>query len=234
MFPLRDKHRTTARPWITIGLIVVNAAAFVHELSLSPRELDHLVTSLGLTPARLADPRWRAELGFGLRDFWPFFTSLFLHGGLLHVASNLWFLWIFGDNVEERFGSLRFLFFYLLCGFAAGMLHVIVEPHSSAPAIGASGAIAGVMGAYLRLFPRGRIITIIPIFIFPLLVEVPALLFLGLWFLLQLFGASVGKLGGGDPAGGVAFWAHVGGFLAGAVLVPVFARRNPERSDWNR
>lgn len=223
MFPLRDKQRSQATPWITLLLVVLNSAVFVYELSLEPTELERLVRSLGLTPARLADPRWRAELGLAPSDFWPFFTSLFLHGSLLHVAANLWFLWIFGDNVEERFGSLRFLGFYLLCGIAAGVLHVIVEPHSSAPAIGASGAIAGVMGDYMRLFPRGKLIAIVPIFIFPLLFEVPAVVFLGFWFLVQILGAGVGKLSAG-PDAGVAFWAHIGGFVAGAVLVPLFAR----------
>jgi len=221
MFPLRDTLRTGIRPWMTILLLLLQGAVFAYELSLSPQQLEHAVRTLGLVPARYADPLWRAEFGLGPADFWPFFSSLFLHGGLLHLASNLWFLWIFGDNVEERLGALRYLGFYLACGLSAGALHVIALPHSQAPTIGASGAVAGVMGAYLRLFPRGKVLALVPVFILPLFVELPALVFLGFWFLLQVFGAWLGQMGS-DSGGGVAFWAHLGGFACGWLCVRAF------------
>ena len=229
MFPLRDREPASIRPWITLALIAANTALFLYEVSLPRQALEDLVQTLGLVPARFADPRWRAIEPLGTLDFASFVTSTFLHGGVLHVISNLWFLWIFGDNVEERFGRLGFLAFYLLCGITAGVVHVIVEPRSAVPTIGASGAIAGVMGAYLRLFPRGRIVAVVPIVIFPLFFEVPAVVFLGFWFLLQLFGAGVGALASdasdGVAIGGIAFWAHVGGFVAGLVAVPLFDRK---------
>jgi membrane associated rhomboid family serine protease len=222
MFPLRDTLRTRIRPWLTILLVLLNAAVFAFELSLAPEQLERLVATLGLTPARFADPRWRARFGLTPADFWPFLSSLFLHAGLLHAASNLWFLWIFGDNIEERLGSLRFLAFYLACGVLAGAVHVIAEPTSQVPAIGASGAVAGVMGAYLRLFPRGKVLTLVPVFIFPLFVELPAVVFLGLWLLSQAVGASLSDSG---LHGGVAFFAHLGGFAAGWLTVHGFEPR---------
>ena len=229
MFPLRDKQPSRIRPWITVALIAINGLLFLYELSLPTGELESLVQSLGLVPARFADSRWRSAEPLGPADFATLVTSTFLHGSLLHVLSNLWFLWIFGDNVEERFGRLRFLAFYLLCGVVAGMAHVVVEPDSDMPTIGASGAVAGVMGAYVRLFPRGRIVAVVPILIFPLLFEVPAIGFLAFWFLLQLFGASVGALDQGHSQG-IAFWAHIGGFLAGLFAVPLFARRRRDEA----
>lgn len=226
MFPLRDTLRTGIRPWMTILLLLLQGAVFAYELSLSPQQQEQLVRSLGLTPARFADPAWRAEFGLRPADFWPFFSSLFLHGSLLHLLSNLWFLWIFGDNVEERLGSLRYLGFYLICGLAAGAVHVIALPSSQAPTLGASGAVAGVMGAYLRLFPRGKVLTLVPVFILPLFVELPALVFLGFWFVLQIFGAGLGRIGS-ESGVGVAFWAHLGGFACGWLTVRAFvpARR---------
>lgn len=221
MFPLRDTLRTGIRPWITILLVLLQGAVFAYELSLPPQQLERLVHAVGLTPARFGDPLWRAQFGLAPADFWPFFTSLFLHGGLLHLFSNLWFLWIFGDNVEERLGSLRYLGFYLTCGVVAGAMHVVAQPHSQAPTIGASGAVAGVMGAYLRLFPRGKVLTLVPIFILPLFFELPALVFLGYWLVLQFVGAGLGQMGDGSGVG-IAFWAHLGGFACGWLTVRAF------------
>jgi membrane associated rhomboid family serine protease len=156
---------------------------------------------------------------------------MFLHGGWMHVLGNMLYLWIFGDNVEDRMGHGRFLAFYLLCGVAAAMLQVAFSPGSSVPMVGASGAIAGVLGAYLVMFPHSRILTLVPIFVVVQIIEVPALYFLGFWFLLQLFG-GVGSLSRTADVGGVAFWAHAGGFLAGVVAVWFFRRPERQRVEW--
>jgi membrane associated rhomboid family serine protease len=161
-------------------------------------------------------------------------SSMFLHGGLLHFGGNMLYLWIFGDNVEDRMGHGRFLFFYLLCGVAAALAQTLTNPNSLVPMVGASGAIAGVMGAYLVLYPHSRIVTLVPIFLFIQVIEVPAVFFLGIWFLLQFISGvgSVASAAGGEPAGGVAFWAHVAGFVAGVSGVLVFRRRERQRVEW--
>jgi membrane associated rhomboid family serine protease len=148
----------------------------------------------------------------------PFFTSLFLHGGFLHLLGNMWFLYIFGDNVEDRFGHLRYLAFYLLCGLAAGASHLVLNWHSNVPTIGASGAIAGVMGAYLILYPRAKVLTLLPLFFFFTFVELPAFLFLGIWFLFQFLIAAAAA----GQAGGIAWGAHIGGFIFGIVFLKLF------------
>ncbi len=153
----------------------------------------------------------------------PFFTSMFLHGGWLHLISNMWFLWIFGDNVEDVLGKARYIVFYLLCGLAAALTHFAVEPGSTLPVLGASGAIAGVLGAYLVLFPGARVVTLVPVFFFLQIMELPAFLILGYWFVLQILAVSVAGLG--PSSGGTAWWAHVGGFLTGVVLVLVMRPR---------
>jgi membrane associated rhomboid family serine protease len=161
-------------------------------------------------------------------------TSMFVHGGLLHVGGNMLFLWIFGDNVEDRMGHGRFIVFYLLCGAAAAFAQTAISPDSLVPMVGASGAVAGVMGAYFVLYPRSRIVTLVPLFIFMHVMEVPAIVFLGLWFLLQ-FVSGVGSIAaatGGEPAGGIAFWAHVAGFVAGVSGVIVFKRPERQRVEW--
>jgi membrane associated rhomboid family serine protease len=156
-------------------------------------------------------------------DYWPFITSMFLHGGWLHIISNMWTLYIFGDNVEDRMGTMRFVMFYFLCGLAAGIVHILTNLSSTIPTVGASGAIAGVLGAYFLLFPTARVITLIPIFIFPLFVEIPAITYLIIWFISQLF-SGVLSLGLPDDVGGIAWWAHVGGFVAGMMLHWVFVK----------
>jgi membrane associated rhomboid family serine protease len=223
MFPLRDTIPSRRFPLATILLVGLNVAVFVHELRLGDG-LEAFVQRFGLVPrgvplevsAFLADPR--AYRGF--------LTSMFLHGGWLHVIGNLWMLWIFGDNVEDRMGRLRFLAFYTLCGLLAGGVHVYFHPASAVPTIGASGAVSGVMGAYFLLYPRARVVTLIPLLFYPVFAELPAFVFLGLWFLMQLLESSAAL----DPAvGGVAFLAHVGGFLAGAGLFWVFLRPRERR-----
>jgi membrane associated rhomboid family serine protease len=219
LIPLRDIIPSRTTPVVTISLIALNILVFVYELSLG-RAVDAFTLYWGLVPAAFS---WVTV-----------FTSMFLHGGLLHVAGNMLYLWIFGDNVEDRMGHGRFLVFYLLCGVAAALAQTITAPDSVVPMVGASGAIAGVMGAYFVLYPKSRIVTLIPLFFFFQVIEVPAILFLGIWFLMQ-FLSGVGSIvttAGGGPAGGVAFWAHVAGFVAGISGVIVFRRPERQRVEW--
>src|SRR5215470_7526228 len=218
MIPLRDIIPSRTTPVVTIGLIALNVLVFMYELSLG-RALDAFMLRYGLVPAAFS---WMNV-----------FTSMFLHGGFMHVAGNMLYLWIFGDNVEDRMGHGRFLVFYLLCGVAAALAQTITTPDSTVPMVGASGAIAGVMGAYFVLYPRSRIVTLIPLFFFFQVIEVPAIAFLGIWFLMQFISgvgsivSTVGRGGGGGAIGGIAFWAHVAGFVAGITGVALF--RRPER-----
>ncbi len=200
VFPIRDNVPSKTVPFITVGLIAANAAVFWHELALG-RRLDPYILSHGLVPAH---PSWDGLV-----------TSMFLHGGWTHVIGNLWFLWIFGDNVEDRLGHIRYLAFYLLCGVAAGALQVLVAPGSRIPVIGASGAIAGILGAYVLFFPTAKVTTVVPVLIFLHYAEIPAFLYLGVWFMTQVY---AGSLSLGANFGGVAWWAHVGGFLTGIVF----------------
>jgi membrane associated rhomboid family serine protease len=219
MIPLRDIIPSRTTPYVTISLISLNVLVFVYELSIG-RAVDAFTLYFGLVPAAFS---WVTV-----------FTSMFLHGGILHVAGNMLYLWIFGDNVEDRMGHGRFLVFYLLCGVAAALAQTITAPDSVVPMVGASGAIAGVMGAYFVLYPKSRIVTLIPLFFFFQVIEVPAILFLGIWFLMQ-FVSGVGSIvttTGGGPAGGVAFWAHVAGFVAGISGVIVFRRPERQRVEW--
>src|SRR5262245_21368481 len=218
MIPLRDIIPSRTTPVVTIGLIVLNIIVFLYELSLG-RGVDAFMLYYGLVPAAFS---WMNV-----------FTSMFLHGGFLHVAGNMLYLWIFGDNVEDRMGHGRFLVFYLLCGVAAALAQTITSPDSVVPMVGASGAIAGVMGAYFVLYPRSRIVTLIPLFFFFQVVEVPAIFFLGIWFLMQ-FISGVGSLGIaiGRNTGGVAVWAHVAGFVAGITGVGLFRRAERQRVEW--
>jgi membrane associated rhomboid family serine protease len=216
MLPLRDTVPARRLPAAVWALVFVNAAIFLHEAQLTPPELEQFVYRYGMIPARLTMPE-------GLERFWPtVITSMFLHGGWLHIIGNMWFLWVFGDNVEDRLGTVRFLVFYFLGGLAATVLHVFVAPHSTVPAVGASGAISAVLGAYLVLFPAARVITLVPIFFFPWFVEVPALLWIGLWFLEQWLNGVV-ALNVAPDGGGVAWWAHIGGFLFGVLAALPFA-----------
>jgi len=220
MIPLRDVIPSRTFPAVVVTIIALNAFAFVFEQTLSERELAVFVRVYGVVP-----------LNFSLSAV---FTSMFLHGGWMHFLGNMLFLWIFGDNVEDRMGHGRFIVFYLVCGAVAAIAHVMSEPSSPIPTIGASGAVAGVMGAYFVLYPRSRILALLPLFIFWQIIEVPAVLFLGLWFVLQLF-SGVGTMlmaTQGAPAGGIAFWAHVAGFLAGVILVYAFRRPERARVEW--
>lgn len=222
MIPLRDVIPSRTMPIVTTGLIVLNAAVFLHEQSLAEADLEAFVMTFGLVPAAF---RGSTVL-----------TSMFLHGGWLHFLGNSLYLWIFGDNVEDRVGHTRFLAFYLACGAVAAVAQTATNPTSGVPMVGASGAIAGVMGAYFVLFPHSRILTLLPILFYVQVVEIPAIFFLGIWFLMQLV-SGVGSLGiqtAGD-VGGVAFWAHIAGFASG--LIGIFLVRRPERQRptwWDR
>jgi membrane associated rhomboid family serine protease len=218
MIPLRDIIPSRTTPFVTIGLIALNTLAFLYQLSLGPF-VEELILYYGLIPAAFS---WVTVV-----------TSMFLHGGFLHLAGNMLYLWIFGDNVEDRMGHGRFIVFYLLCGVAAALAQTLIDPSSIIPMVGASGAIAGVMGAYFVLHPKSRILTLVPIFFFIQLIEVPAIFFLGIWFVMQFF-SGVGSIATatGEPAGGIAFWAHVAGFAAGIGMVWVFRRPERQRVEW--
>jgi membrane associated rhomboid family serine protease len=218
MIPLRDVIPSRTTPFVTVAIIVVNAAAFLFELALPGPDRQAFLREFGLVPAEFA---WTTLI-----------TSMFLHGGWLHAIGNMWYLWIFGDNVEDRMGHGRYLVFYLACGVVAGLAQALVNPDSPIPTIGASGAIAGVMGAYFVLYPQSRVLTLIPLFIFIEIIEVPAIFFLGFWFLMQLF-AGVGSVAiTTGNQGGIAFWAHVAGFVAGLAGVFVFRRPERQRVEW--
>jgi len=219
MIPIRDTIRTRHFPLINILLILLNV--FFYGLQVSQGEAaGSFIARYALIPARYTDPEWISLFSSG-QPITALFTSMFLHGSFWHLLGNMWFLYIFGDNVEDRLGSRQYFFFYILCGLASGVTHILLNPHSPVPTIGASGAVAGVMGAYFLLYPMARILTLIPLLFIPWFVEIPALLFLGLWFLMQFLSAS---LTSGQTAG-VAWWAHVGGFLFGALLLKIFFRK---------
>ena len=213
MLPLSDHIPRRTVPVITMLIIIVNVIVFLWELQLGP-DLQQAIFQVAFIPARFWLP------GSLFANLETIFISMFLHGGFLHVGSNMLYLWIFGDNIEDRLGHVRYAVFYLLCGFIAALTHAFANPSSTLPAIGASGAIAGVLGAYLILFPRARVTTLIPIFVFIMIRELPAVLLLGFWFVLQLF-SGVGSLGVRDAQdmGGVAYFAHIGGFVAGMILI---------------
>ena len=217
MIPLRDVIPSRTFPFFTIAFIVLNTVAFILEQSLSSRVREHFIQKYGLVPARF--------------DVLTVFTSMFLHAGWGHFLGNMLFLWIFGDNVEDRLGHGRFVFFYLLCGVAAVSAHVYVNPTSTIPTIGASGAIAGVLGAYFVLYPHSRVLALVPLVIVFEIVEVPAIIFLGLWFLMQFFYVGMAAaVRTSTEGGGVAFWAHIAGFLAGMAAVVVM--KKPSRARW--
>ncbi len=211
MIPLRDVIPSRSIPYITITIIALNGLAWLFELSLPHEVLSNFLTIYGVVPAYFSAP--------------TLITSMFLHGSWSHVLGNMWYLWIFGDNVEDRVGHGRFIVFYLLCGILAALGQIAVDPHSTLPTIGASGAIAGVMGAYFVLYPRSRVLTLIP-WIFIQIVEMPTVILLGFWFVMQLFSAgAIAVTSNSGGGGGVAFAAHVAGFLVGMAGVLVFRKR---------
>jgi membrane associated rhomboid family serine protease len=223
MIPIRDQIPTRRAPLVNYILIAANVLVFLFQVLAGPYE-EALVYQFALVPGNLLrNP--------GLGDLTDFFTSMFMHAGLAHLGGNMLYLWIFGDNVEDRMGHGRYLLFYLSGGVIASLAHIFTNPNSQIPTVGASGAIAAVLGAYLVLYPRSRVLTLVPLGFFIRLTMVPASIVLGLWFVLQLFNGVL-SLGGPD-VGGVAFWAHIGGFGAGALLAKIFVRR-AEPDYWPR
>ena len=228
MLPIGDENAgTLIKPYVNWALIAISVGVFLFQLSLGPGQLDAFFLQYGAVPAEIT----------GFRNLPSILTSMFLHGGWGHLLGNMLFLYVFGDNIEDAMGHVSYLLFYLICGIAAALTQILLNPDSTIPIIGASGAISGVMGAYIVLFPHGKIRTIV----FYVLMLVPAWIVIGVWFALQLF-SGFSTLGGPD-VGGVAFWAHVGGFVAGAVLVWIFrdkaavARQNAVREQhrsWQR
>lgn len=232
MFPIRDHNRSGTYPYVTVALIVVNSLTFLYEVSLGPG-LERFLLRYGLVPILVSNFHRIPEIGF-LDVSKTFVTSMFLHGGWFHIMGNMWYLWIFGDNVEDRLGHGRFLAFYLACGIVAGLVHFGLNPSSKLPTIGASGAVAGVLGAYFLCFPRARVDILIFVFIFIQIITVPAAFVLFFWFILQLFSGALSLGAGTDLSGGVAWWAHVGGFLCGVLLVRILPRRRKSRQAFYR
>jgi len=213
MFPLRDTQPSYSRPVVTVLIIAINVLVFLREFTLDEYSRNAFIAMYGLTPDH-----------FQIQNV---LTSMFVHGGWMHVLGNMWFLWIFGDNIEDILGHAKYLGFYLLCGVAAALTQVLIDPFSRIPMVGASGAIAGVMGAYMIKFPRSRILTFAFIFFFVTTFEVPAWLMLIYWFGVQLF-SGVGSIGYTQASqGGTAFFAHIGGFIAGIVLIRLLGAREP-------
>lgn len=212
MIPLRDDNPSRTTPFVTVAIIAANIAVFVYQIALGPVE-EEFVTRYGAIPAEVL--HWGSyEHSFPLP--YTLFSAMFLHGNFLHIGGNMLFLWVFGDNVEDFLGHVKFLFFYLTTGAVASLAHIVVSPDSGVPMIGASGAISGVLGSYFLLYPTARVLTLVPFFPFFFRAQLPAAMFLGLWFLMQMLNAPAG--------GGVAWYAHIGGFVAGFVLT-IFASR---------
>jgi len=218
VIPLRDVIPSRSTPYITVTIIVLNSLAWLYELALPRDILPIFLQIYGVVPADFSAP--------------TLVSSMFLHGSWMHFIGNMWYLWIFGDNIEDRVGHGRFVVFYLLCGIVAALGHIAMDPESTLPTIGASGAIAGVMGAYFVLYPQSRVLTLIPLIIFYEIIELPAVLLLGFWFLMQLFSAGAIAVTTSTASGGVAFMAHIAGFLMGMGGVFVFRRRRPEPQWW--
>ena len=232
MFPLKDDNPTGITPIITWALIAINVVVFLYQVSLGPKTSQIFVYQYGTIPAVVAGEQRLPQNIATIPPMLSIFTSMFLHGGWMHLIGNMWFLWIFGNNIEEAMGGLRYLCFYLICGFLASWSHILSNTDSILPSIGASGAIAGVLGAYIMLYPRAKVWTLIFLGFFIRLMYIPAGFILGYWFLLQVLS---GSMAGRQDAGGVAFWAHIGGFVSGILLVGLFKKReirffNPPRS----
>jgi membrane associated rhomboid family serine protease len=231
MFPLRDDNPISITPVVAWALIAVNTAVFLYQISLPPDVERHFVHQFGAIPALITSSASLAASKAVLPPVMTLFTSMFLHGSWMHLVGNMWFLWIFGNNIEDAMGHLRFLAFYLICGILASLSHIFSYPESAIPSIGASGAIAGALGAYLLLYPRARVWTLIFLGFFVKLIYIPAGVILGFWILLQFVSGSVA---GRQEMGGVAFWAHIGGFVAGILLTGLFKKSsvrffNPSR-----
>lgn len=219
MIPLRDTTKSPGFPYVNITLIVLNVLIFLYEYTLG-ENMNVFIFRWGLIPVNV----FSSSPDMTITDrFYPFLTSMFLHAGWLHLIGNMLFLYIFGDNVEGRVGHIKYLIFYIICGLAAAVFQFMTNTHSVIPMVGASGAISGILGAYITFYPRSRILTLVPVFFFIQLIHIPAAVFILIWFLIQ-FLSGLGTLNIPKETGGVAFWAHVGGFVAGLILARFFDR----------
>ena len=229
MIPIRDRNPSGTFPYVTIGIIVINVLIFLYELSLGSG-LGEFIMKFGVVPLKVSYYSQASDLTF-INTFFPFISSMFLHGGFIHLIGNMWFLWIFGDNIEDKLGHFKFIAFYFLCGIIASSVHVFFNSQSNVPCVGASGAIAGVLGAYMVTFPRARVVTIVPLFVFIQVMELPAMVVLGFWFVIQFFNGAASITASASGAG-VAWWAHIGGFAAGVIIlyiIRIFSVRKPGR-----
>ncbi len=225
MLPIKDTIPHREAPFVNYFIIFINVVIFIIETMMPEPYLNHFIHEFGLVPARYTNKIWAVLTGLPPWDYSPFLTNMFLHGGWIHLISNMWALWIFGDNVEDRLGHFRYLLFYIFCGILANFTHFFTNLDSTIPVVGASGAISGVMAAYLIMFPFSRIITLIPIFFIPFFIEIPALLYIGGWFISQLFSGFLTLLVPGEWSS-IAWWAHIGGFVAGLILLPFLKKRD--------
>lgn len=223
MFPIRDNIPSRSFPVMNWLIIAANLLIFVLELSLPGEVLESVFYLFGLVPARFSHPGWADINGLHADNYWPFITNMFLHGGWSHFIGNMWTLYIFGDNVEDKLGHWNYLTFYLLCGLGASLTHYFVYPYSTVPALGASGAISGIMAVYMILFPGARILMLFPIVIIPFFFEISAFVYLAFWFFIQLFNGTFSLLSAAEGTG-IAFWAHIGGFAIGIFLYLFFYR----------
>lgn len=231
MVPLRDDNPTAVTPYVTYGLIAANVLVFLFELSLQPQQLDAFFHLAAVVPRELSASFAGIPINQPVPEWATLISSQFLHGGFLHLAGNMWFLWIFGNNVEDRLGHVKYLFFYLACGVLATLAQWYFSQTSGIPSLGASGAIAGVLGAYVLRFPQIEVLTLIPLGIFFTTLRVPAVFFLGFWFIQQaLYGITSlqARTNIGMESGGIAYWAHAGGFVVGAILGPLLGLLEPK------
>lgn len=222
MIPLRDTIPSRSFPIVNWILILLNAGIFLYEVfMLNSAQAEQMIFRYGLVPEKIRFAGIDSIYDLRVTVFRPFLTNMFLHGGWWHLISNMWILFIFGDNVEDRMGKVRYFLFYILCGLIASFAHFVLHINSPIPAIGASGAISGVMAAYMFMFPKSTILSFVPIFIIPLFIPIPALIYIGIWFLGQLWSGTT-SLMLSDSATGIAFWAHIGGFVGGLFLYRLF------------
>lgn len=227
MIPIRDDQPRFSKPYITYTLVALNVVVFLFELSIgaqSHRALNAFIYEFGVVPEHFTEALNGHFPLSNLGLFIPILTSMFLHASWLHILGNMWVLWIFGDNIEDYLGHFQYLIFYLVCGFAASITHIFLNFGSNVPSVGASGAIAGVMGAYFLLYPKARVLTLVPFLVF-FTVWLPAWVVLGYWFLTQFVSGATTIAFSSQTGGGIAFWAHVGGFVAGIVMIKLFPQR---------
>lgn len=231
MIPLKSMMARRSVPVITIILIIVNALVFYHQFTLSNAANDAFIRTYGMVPLKMQLALAGSQRYTLVDAFLPLVTCMFLHGGFLHILGNMWFLWIFGGAVEDRLGPIPYLLFYFICGIGSGLAQALFSWGSSLPSIGASGAVSGILGAYVVFFPSSRILTLVPLFVFFFTAQIPAMIFIGLWFAIQfLSGVTALNTPGATNMGGVAWWAHVGGFVLGVLLAKVF-EGNRRRAD---